>query len=1031
MFCHLHAHSNFTFHAGTLHPEQLVDLALEFGMESVALTDRNGTYGLNPFYQHALERGIKPILGVELDASCAKPDAKRRLSRERAVVLARDREGYALLCEWTSRRHLHDSFNLADTLAQRSDRVYVILFSAALLREVVGKSGPKGIFCGLINHGDLSSRRRCNRLYRLAAELQVPVLACSDVYFGTSADYEIHRVLRAIGLCSTVSRVPPEELAHPRQYFVGPEEMGCRFARAPEALRNTIRLAEGCEVDLALGQWKFPPFPVPEYETAESVLHQLARAGFRERYPDPSEAARRRFSKELSVINRLGFAPYFLAVHDIARRTSERGIPSLGRGSAACSLISYCLKMTHVDPLAYDLYFERFLNPTRKSPPDIDLDFDWKRRDEIIEMVYETYGAERVAMISTTNRFAGRSAFRETAKAHGLPDREISQLTRRFPWISAGNLPELLEAHPDCQGLGLKNPTYRKLILLGAGLANFPRHLGIHCAGIVIAPDRLTRYLGLERAAKGLVVTQPDMHPVEALGLIKIDLLGNRSLGVLPDCLAEIRRQGHPAPDLSDHEKLAADPLVARMLVSGKTMGCFYIESPAMRSLLQQLKVSEYIELVAASSVIRPGVAQSGMMRAYIERKNDPRKAHYLHPLMEQLLAETYGVMIYQEDVIKVAHQIGGLTLAEADLLRRAMSGKLRSHKAMQALKSRFMQSCRRQDIVPPIADEIWRQIKSFSGYAFCKAHSASFAKLSYQVAYLKAHHPAAFMAAVLSNQGGFYGPWAYLSECRRMGLEIRLPDINASQNDYIGDGCRLQIGLMAIKGMDTADRLRLLDARAADGPFVDLEALITRSRLGPQALRNLIRVGACDSLGPTRPQLAWLLEKLLRSRTGPGHLFDGLLEPPELGQPDVQTRCLAEYELLGYTVTRHPLELLASQIPADVLPAARMLEAAGRRVRMAGWLIAAKPIRTRTGERMKFLSMEDTSATFEVTLFPQVYQRYARLTHHAACLFEGKIELQSGVPSLTASRLAPLDIKQWAGADREVRSGMGCGPRW
>lgn len=431
MFCQLHAHSNFTFHAGTLHPERLVDLALEFGMTAVALTDRNGTYGLVPFYQYALAQGIKPILGVELDTPAAGGrDARRMLCRERAVVLARDREGYQLLCEWTSRRQLQDGFSLSGTLTQRTDRVHVILFSAALLREVVGRSGPKGIFCGLINHGDLSSRRRCNRLYRLAAELRVPVLACGDVYLGRSEEHETHRVLRAIGLCSTVSRVPPEELAHPRQCFVGPEEMAWRFARAPEALRNTVLLAEGCEVDLGLGQWKFPPFPVPEYETAESLLHQIALAGFRERFGDPSEAARRRFSKELSVINRLGFAPYFLVVHDIVRRTSERGIPSLGRGSAACSLISYCLKMTHVDPLAYDLYFERFLNPTRKSPPDIDLDFDWKRRDEIIEMVYQTYGAERVAMISVTNRFAGRSAFRETASGSDRPDHHNPVATR-------------------------------------------------------------------------------------------------------------------------------------------------------------------------------------------------------------------------------------------------------------------------------------------------------------------------------------------------------------------------------------------------------------------------------------------------------------------------------------------------------------------------------------------------------------------------------------------------------------------------
>ncbi len=1014
MFCHLHAHSNFTFHAGTLHPRELIDRALQMEMPAVALTDRNGTYALVPFYQYALEQGIQPILGVELDEP--GPEPRQILSRKpRAVVLARDREGYALLCDWTSQRKLRSRFNLENILTQRTDRVYVILFSPELLRKVVRASGRAGIFCGLINHGDLSSRRRCNQLYRIAAQLRVPVVCCGDVYFGEPAAYETHRVLRAIGLCSTVSRVPPEELAHPRQYFVGPEEMAGRFARAPEALRNTLRIADGCDVDLGLGQWKFPPFPVPECETAESVLHRTALAGFAERYPDPSEQAKRRFSKELSTINRMSFAPYFLAVHDIVRRANERGIPSLGRGSAACSLISYCLKLTHVDPLAYQLYFERFLNPTRKSPPDIDLDFDWKRRDEIIQLVYETYGTERVAMISTTNRFAARSAFRETAKAHGLPDREISRLTHRFPWIGAENLPQLLQKHPDCKGLGLENPTYRRLIRIGANLANFPRHLGIHCGGIVIVPDRLTRYLGLERAAKGLVVTQPDMHPVEALGLVKIDLLGNRSLGVLPDCLDELQRQGLPQPDLSDHDALAADPKVARMVLAGRTMGCFYIESPAMRNLLKQLQVNKYTELVAASSVIRPGVAQSGMMRAYIERKNDPSKAHYLHPLMEQLLAETFGVMVYQEDVIKVAHHIGGLTLAEADLLRRAMSGKLRSRSAMAALETRFMQACQRRDIAHPVAREIWRQISSFAGYAFCKAHSASFAKLSYQVAYLKAHYPASFMAAVLTNQGGFYGPWAYLSECHRLKLAIRLPDVNHGQDHYTGQGQELRIGLMAIKGLSEGERQAICTSRETDGPFGSLEALRARTGLGPQSLRNLIRVGACDSFGATRPQLSWLLEKLLRGGSLTGHLLPGLHDPPDLGETDIEDRCLAEYELLGYTVTCHPLELMANHIPNDVLPARRMLEAVGQRVQMAGWLIASKPIRTRSGERMKFLSLEDLTDTFEVTLFSETYKKYAHLTHSAAYLFEGRIDVQAGVPSLTADRLISLDNTRWA----------------
>ncbi len=1002
MFAHLHVHSNFSFHDGTMHPHEIVERAVERGYSAVALTDTNGIHAAVPFYECAREKGLRPILGAEVDDPA---------SGERAVVLARDRAGYATVNRIVTERQLQPQFRLREALREARPDVVVLTASETILQALAGR---EGLYAELVVTGAPEARASANRLHRRARELGVPVAATGAVRFADPGDHDLHRLVRAIGDLSTWSRVDPSRLASPEAWLKPPDAMRHVFRGAPEAIRNAEAIAEECAVDLDLGRWKFPPFPVPEFETAESWLQRIALAGFARRFPEPTEEARRRFARELSVIHSMGFSSYFLVVWDIARRVREMGIPCLGRGSAACSLVAYALEITHVDPIRYDLYFERFLNPSRLSPPDIDLDLAWSSRDRVLDEVYAAYGADRVAMISTTNRYAARSAFREVAKALGIPEREVSGLTRRFPWGRAEALAEL-GSLAECRDLPLDGDVFRTILVAGARLADFPRHLGIHCGGIVISPDPLTNHVALARSAKGLVVTQPDMGPVEKLGLIKIDLLGNRSLGVLPDALAAVRAGGHPEPDLSDHERLCRDPETRALIQEGRTMGCFYVESPAMRSLLRKLRVDDYLGLVAASSIIRPGVAQSGMMQEYVRRRADPSCATYLHPKMAILLRETLGVMVYQEDVIKVAHEIGGLSLAEADLLRRAMSGKTRSSEAFGKVQGRFLTSSRRQGIAPDVATEIWRQIESFAGYSFCKAHSASFARLSYQVAWLKAHHPAEFMAAVLANGGGFYGPWGYVNECRRMGLDVRGPDVNRSGVATVGTDRVVQLGLQFVKGLSEESATAIVEA-VAERPIDGVADLLARAPVGWNEAATLVRVGALDSLEVPRTRLLWDLARLQRragrSDAASASLFPDADEPPAplLDDFDEPTRWTWEIEILGFTVSVHPLDLLASRIPEDAVRADGIDRCVGRRVRMAGWYLADKPIRTRgKGDRMKILSLEDPTGTFEVVLFPKVYERYASQTYASAFVVEGRVEAEAGVATLVADRIEAL----------------------
>jgi DNA-directed DNA polymerase III PolC len=1032
MFIHLNCHSNYSLLAGADKVEDLTQAAADMGLSSLALTDTNNLYAAVHFYRAALHVGIRPIFGVEI----ATGDAH---SPQCAVVLAKDQQGFAELCRIITDRQLRPDFLLSARLKQCSHHVIIISSSEKVLRDVANERGNKNLYVELTRFGDGAQYRalKLARLYGLEC------VVTNRVFFIHREDWETHRLLSAIRTNTTVQTLPSGAIIAPEAWMKSPQDMVRLFDDFPDAIRNSARIAEMCDVSLTLGEVKFPPFDLPPGESYASLLGKLAHKGLRKYYREVTPAATRRLRYELQVINDLSFAPYFLIVWDIVREAVSRNIPTVGRGSAANSLVCAALGITEVDPIKHNLYFERFLNPERTDYPDIDIDFPWNRRDEMLDYVFEKYGQDNVALISAHVHFRGRSIVREVGKAIGVPIPEIDVFTKRLPHFSSvSQLEEAREIVPECRDLPLEDEPYRSIIKLGKRIEGFPRHLSVHCGGIVVSPSPITDFIPLQKTPKGFVVTQYDMYPVEDMGLLKIDLLAQKGLAVLADTVREVEEHYGTKVDFTRIDP-TKDNATRSLVKEGRTIGCFYIESPGMRNLLQKLGVENFDMLTAASSIIRPGVSESGMMKSFIDRHNGKEKVRYLHPKLEELLKETFGVMIYQEDVIKVAHAVAGMTLGEADSLRKCMSKK-RDWEDMENYRNRFIRGALGNGVSPPIAEEIWRQIESFAGYAFCKAHSASFAVVSYQTAWLKAHYPAEFMAAVLSNQGGFYDTCAYTEEARRMGIKILHPDINIGKYEFaaerigLGDGKRnaIRVGFMQVKGFARNNIQSVIDCRAAAGAYDSLTDFLLRATIDDSEAEALIRCGAFDRFGWTRPELLWQLKLfskrsgLLSSASQDNHMpgFRACADMgdeshsliPSLPQYDLREKLFSELECLDITVTSHLLSLYAeesaglaltaSRTGIPFIPARKIHKYAGRLVSMQGWLITAKRTRTSKNELMKFLTLEDATASFEVTLFPGIYRRFGHLLHgRGPYNVKGRVEMDSHCYTLTALWLGSL----------------------
>jgi error-prone DNA polymerase len=990
--------SHYTFGRGAASPAALCRAARRMGYRRLALTDTDNLCGLWPFLGACAREGLTPIVGAEI----TQPDSVQKL---RAVCLVRDAGGYPHLCRLLTRRHLENHFHLPAALAELGGGLTILGDDPALL-AAVREAG----------HTAAAMTRRplpaAHPLRQAARRLDLPLVAVPDSVVLTPADRDLHRLLRAIDANLSLGRVPEGDLAPEDAWLAPPAEYRRRFAALPRAVAAGEALAEALTFTGPRFGIVLPPWHGPDHRPAAAWLREAAYAGARRRYGnDLSEAVVERLEHELAVIERMGFSPYFLVVRDIVAASPR----TCGRGSGAASLVAYCLGITNVCPIRYNLYFGRFLNPGRADPPDIDVDFAWDERDRVIAGVLEQWGIQ-AAMVSSHIAFQPRMAVRETARAFGLTEAEIGRVTRRLPWafraaeLAEGDLAGAPGRRPESRRLDLPAP-WPKILDLARRLIGVPRHLSVHPGGVVITPEPIDHYAPVQRTAKGVPVLQWEKDGVEAAGLVKIDLLGNRSLAVIRDAVTEVREAGVafeetrwvPEDDFDTREALA----------QGRTMGCFYIESPAMRLLQQKAAVGDFEHLVIHSSIIRP--AANDCIREYLQRLHGaPWRP--LHPALAGVLDDTFGILVYQEDVSLAAMALAGFSDAEADRLRKVMSKKDRDH-ALADFYQRFAAGARARGVDEAVIAAIWDQMMSFSGYSFCKPHSASYARVSFQAAYLKVHHAAAFMAAVISHQGGFYTTFAYVSEARRLGLTIQPPDVNRSGVRWSGRDDRLRVGLLSVSGLRAETAQRIVAGRQGR-PYRGPEDFYNRVRPAADEARALIAAGALDALAPgaARAALSWSLARWLRRQDRgprPGRLFeDGDGDAlPALPPDDPIDRLRREYAVLGFLRDRHPIALLGDRLQGTGrIPAADLCRYAGRRVCVAGWLITGKVVRTKRGEPMEFLTFEDETGTVEATFFPRVYDRYGHLLETGRpYLLWGKVERDWAAVTLTVERVGGL----------------------
>jgi DNA polymerase-3 subunit alpha/error-prone DNA polymerase len=954
----------------------------------LALVDRDNLYGLWTFLAACRDEGLRPVVGAEISG----PDGN-----ETAVALAANAGGYSNLCRLITRRHRNPEFDLAKDLPEFGEGLRVLAASPRLLAHWAGS--------GLHLAAALARPRpRRHPLRETAEKFGLPAVAVHDAWFLHPADRETHRLLRAVAGRGAVSRVPPAEMAPPDAILAGPEALAQRFAALPEVLSAAEEffrpiVFEGPDFGLLLPVWAG--------DDPEGILRRDAEAGARRRYDSPLPAAvRERLDYELGIIAQMGYAGYFLTVRDIVQRSPR----TCGRGSGAASLVAYCLGVTNVCPIRHNLYFERFLHPGRTDPPDIDVDFAWDERDDVLNDVLARYG-DRAALVCSVIRFGPRMAVRETARAWGLPDGEISPVADRLShwWPSEHGLERELRQRPEARGLRL-DPPWPKILAAADRLRGVPRHLSVHPGGVVLTPGPVHDFVPVETAAKGVPIIQWDKDAAEDAGLVKIDLLGNRSLAVVRDGLAAARKSGAEIDELRWRPE--EDPAARKLVAEGRTMGCFYIESPAMRLLQRKSGRGDFDHLVLHSSIIRP--AANAEIQEYLRRLHTGQWKP-LHPDVENALSETYGLMVYQEDVSRAAIAIAGFSHAEADRLRRVISKKDRNRR-LPEFRDRFFAGARTNAVPDPVAARVWEMMMSFDGYSFCKPHSASYARVSFQSAWLKAHYPAEFMAAVIENGGGFYSVFAYVSEARRMGLRILGPDVHQSEMGWTGRDRIVRAGLKSIKGLGRKTRERILREREIF-EFSGAGDFFRRVRPEQDEGRALVQSGALDGLSPdeSRGRLMWTLAKNLSAnspeKAGPGLFPAESHAPPPLPPDDPLRRHRDVFSVLGFLPDRHPMTFHRDRLRNEgALEIRSIPKNAGKEISFGGWLITGKPVRNGGGDPMAFLTFEDETDIVETVVFPEAWKRYSRfLRGPGPYRMIGRVESEWNTVTVTIHRVERL----------------------
>ncbi len=964
---HLSVHSCFSLRYGTLMPEQLAAEAARLEIPVLPLTDINNCSAAYAFAQACRAQGIRPVYGMEF----------RKEGRFLFTALARNAEGI---------REINGLLSRSAQVQRAPDWehcfvIYRTLPCAPKLLKSYEYIGIKPAEVPALFSSSL--RPHVDKL-----------VVFSPVSFLDGQGFRTHKLLRCIDRNIVIGKLEPGDCASEDEVFVDPEHIRRQFAAYPGILRNTEALLNECEFDMSAGDQNNRRTFTGDADGDYKLLAKLAFQGCRRRYGPHHDRATDRVRRELQVIHRLGFSAYFLITWDIVRYAQSAGYYHVGRGSGANSIVAFCLYITDVDPLELDLYFERFINPHRTSPPDFDIDFSWSERDDVTEYIFERYGRDYTALLATYNSFKGKSIVRELGKVFGLPKADIDTI-----------IDEPRAAHKH-------HPFARHIFHFGKSLEKLPNYLSIHAGGILVSERPLYYHTALQQMPKGFPITHFDMYGAEDLGFHKYDILSQRGLGHIKDAVDLVHRNRKQRLDIHDIVQIKNNERVRSQLRSGHCIGCFYIESPAMRDLLHKLRCDNYVHLVAASSIIRPGVAQSGMMREYIERFHQPDRVQYLHPVFEEHLRETFGVMVYQEDVMKIVHHFAGLDLDESDVLRRIMTGKRKSSDTFRQLMEKYFRNCRERGYTDTLTHEVWRQIESFSGYSFCKAHSASFAVESFQSLYLKAHFPLEFMVAVINNFGGFYNTELYMHEARMCGARIMAPCVNHSQ--YLTDieEDRIWVGFVHIHALEQQVARQIVRERQRSGPYVGLDDFIRRVPMGREQLHLLIRIGALRFTGLSKGELMWqknAVPEMGHTRAVASYLFaDGSeeFEIPQLEEGPFD-QAFDEMELLGFPLC-NPFDLLAEK-PAGELTADALKNHVNREVSMLGYYVTQKPVRTKQGKLMAFGTwLDPKGAFFDTTHFPPELEHFpfqGRGCYH----IRGKIVDDFDFPSLEVHSMRKL----------------------
>ncbi|MCF8234713.1 MAG: DNA polymerase III subunit alpha [Bacteroidales bacterium] len=974
---YLNSHTYYSLRYGTMPVDELVARAGQQGAEALCLTDINNSTGMIDFVKACREKDIKPMAGIEF----------RHKDELLFTGIARNNEGFQELNEFLSFHNLNKEKLSADPWPFKN--AYVVYpFRKRSLSDL-----KENEFTG-IRPGQLSrlvSSEFKNDHSRL--------LMWQPVTFQDEKAWYLHRNLRAIGHNTLITKLKPEQLAQPDEMFVPREQLIAHYKDHPQIIRNTEQLIADCDIRFDYKSIKNKAtFTGSRYDD-KILLEKLALDGLEYRYGKHNKKARQRLLHELEVIDKLGFSAYFLITWDIIRYSMSRGFYHVGRGSGANSIVAFCLKITDVDPMELDLYFERFINPHRSSPPDFDIDYSWRDRDAVQDYIFKRYGREHTALLGTITTFRGKSIYRELGKVYGLPKVEIDDLA---------NEPQK-HIHD--------NHITKTIHGFAQMMVDFPNMRSIHAGGILISEKPINYYTALDLPPKGLPTTQWDMYVAEDIGFEKLDILSQRGIGHINESVEIIKRNKGVDIDVHQVGLFKKDPQVKRQLKTAETNGCFYIESPAMRGLLRKLKCDNYLTLVAASSIIRPGVAKSGMMREYIHRFHNPDEFRYLHPVMEEQLKETYGVMVYQEDVIKVCHHYAGLDLADADVLRRAMSGKHRNKKEFQKIVEKFFRLSREKGRPEEITKEVWRQIESFAGYSFSKAHSASYAVESFQSLYLKAHFPLEFMTAVINNFGGFYSSWVYFNEARRQGARINLPCANRSEHQTVIYGNDIYIGFVHIAKLDNKNGHAIVEERQARGDFLDLEDFVKRVPTGIEQLVILIRTGALRFTGKAKSKLLWEAHMMINKEVKRPKNHSLFFSPtrrfklPQLAYDAVED-AYDEIEYIGFPVSITHFDLLETKFRGEV-SANSLIHKLGQSVRMVGQLVTIKKVITVKKEWMAFGTFIDQQGEFfDCTHFSQSLKRYPFLGS-GLYLIKGKVTEEFGYATIEVEKMAKLPIRK------------------